>query len=517
MSTDKTNSKNSWLLVDHSENAKHKEIEIEIPFVVGRREKSNLFLRCISVSGKHAEIVQKNDDLWINDLQSTNGTFVNGVRISEATQLNADDLVQFGSIVFRVARQTILDNQEGATPRNAELSELSEIRFNSLLRDGVVPFFQPVFNISENVPQLSGYEILSRGRLDGLCTPEEMFTAAQEMEKTAELSESLRERGLEVADANFSSGKMIFVNTHPSEISSDRLGESLAKIRIAHPDRKFTLELPAAILGMPESMSVIEAATKGMNIDLSIYGFQPKSIRLADLQRLAPKVVKFSSCLVRDIQKDDQRQRELVKSMIKMLVELDIQPMAEMVETSEEHEAVKLLGFELAQGFYYGRPSSVDDCLEKEKVDDQQGESSTLKSESPTPKSLSETSDHVDEAKTPEALPKLVKDENDGVQWLNSQEGHCYTVQLMVTSERKIAEEYIKEQELPEQFVIVPEMGTRRHLFAVFHGSFADRATASETSRKFKNSNYYPLVRKFLSIQAEVEKTREKSSQAETV
>ncbi len=55
-----------------------------------------------AVSRRHAQIIKQGDQVEIDDLGSTNGTYVNGVRISTPTPLRAGDTVQIGSTVFRV-------------------------------------------------------------------------------------------------------------------------------------------------------------------------------------------------------------------------------------------------------------------------------------------------------------------------------------------------------------------------------------------------------------------------------
>jgi len=55
------------------------------PFHVGRRPGLALSIPRGTVSGLHAEIVADGDSLPLRDLKSTNGTFVNGRRITEET------------------------------------------------------------------------------------------------------------------------------------------------------------------------------------------------------------------------------------------------------------------------------------------------------------------------------------------------------------------------------------------------------------------------------------------------
>jgi hypothetical protein len=58
----------------------------------------------IYTSTLHARLFRHNDQLWVEDLGSTNGTFVNSEQITKAVRLGKGDLVQVGSTVFEVSR-----------------------------------------------------------------------------------------------------------------------------------------------------------------------------------------------------------------------------------------------------------------------------------------------------------------------------------------------------------------------------------------------------------------------------
>jgi len=58
----------------------------------------------IYTSTLHARLFRRNDQLWVEDLGSTNGTFVNREQISRAVRLGKGDLLQIGSTVFEVSR-----------------------------------------------------------------------------------------------------------------------------------------------------------------------------------------------------------------------------------------------------------------------------------------------------------------------------------------------------------------------------------------------------------------------------
>jgi len=49
-------------------------------------------------------LFRRNEQLWVEDLGSTNGTFVNSEQIGQAVRLGKGDLLQIGSTVFEVSR-----------------------------------------------------------------------------------------------------------------------------------------------------------------------------------------------------------------------------------------------------------------------------------------------------------------------------------------------------------------------------------------------------------------------------
>ncbi len=69
--------------------------------VIGRQTDCDVRVPAAGISRHHCEVVQDDDGLLINDLGSSNGTWVNQERV-ESKRLSAGDLVSFGSFVFVV-------------------------------------------------------------------------------------------------------------------------------------------------------------------------------------------------------------------------------------------------------------------------------------------------------------------------------------------------------------------------------------------------------------------------------
>ena len=95
-----------WFLAPDQEPERQIPIDRN-PFRIGRSANLPLSLRSEHVSNEHAEIDEQNGKLWIRDLQSTNGTYVNGIKVSDAVALQEGDLIQFAAIAFRVDRASM--------------------------------------------------------------------------------------------------------------------------------------------------------------------------------------------------------------------------------------------------------------------------------------------------------------------------------------------------------------------------------------------------------------------------
>ena len=73
----------------------------QLPGTIGRNAENTVTVNDDQMSRRHAAILQQGDQYWIEDLNSKNGVFVNGVKISEREQLNDGCLIKLGSTIFR--------------------------------------------------------------------------------------------------------------------------------------------------------------------------------------------------------------------------------------------------------------------------------------------------------------------------------------------------------------------------------------------------------------------------------
>jgi FHA domain len=78
-------------------------IEVSAPTVVGRDAQSGIRLdRDEYVSGRHARIEPRPNGAWVDDLGSTNGTFVNGSKLKKGRIAKAGDVIRIGATELQV-------------------------------------------------------------------------------------------------------------------------------------------------------------------------------------------------------------------------------------------------------------------------------------------------------------------------------------------------------------------------------------------------------------------------------
>jgi pSer/pThr/pTyr-binding forkhead associated (FHA) protein len=72
------------------------------PLTVGRGTNNDLPLAGDEyASGRHARFESRRDGVWIEDIGSTNGTFVNGIRLTRERRLVPGDVVRIGETDLR--------------------------------------------------------------------------------------------------------------------------------------------------------------------------------------------------------------------------------------------------------------------------------------------------------------------------------------------------------------------------------------------------------------------------------
>ncbi|MCC2594586.1 FHA domain-containing protein [Tessaracoccus sp. OS52] len=78
-------------------------VPVQSTINLGRAADSTFHLEDDYASARHAQLVQSDALTWVlHDLQSTNGTYVNGRRVTEPTPVTVGDVIRIGKTLMRL-------------------------------------------------------------------------------------------------------------------------------------------------------------------------------------------------------------------------------------------------------------------------------------------------------------------------------------------------------------------------------------------------------------------------------
>lgn len=129
--------------------AKSSEVRLRLPTVVGRGKDAGLTVPHALVSRQHTEIFERDGKLYVRDLGSLNGTFVNNLKIEAEQELGPNQLLTIGNITFRAVYEVAAEAL-GAT-ENSET-----VLFDEVKTDKIAPVVAPVVAMKGGVNKSVG-------------------------------------------------------------------------------------------------------------------------------------------------------------------------------------------------------------------------------------------------------------------------------------------------------------------------------------------------------------------------
>jgi diguanylate cyclase (GGDEF)-like protein len=80
-------------------------------YIVGRDNEAGLVVSRSSVSRQHARLyIDETGNWWVEDMKSTNGTFVNEMRLATPQQLTDSDQIRFGDAIYKFLAGTNIES-----------------------------------------------------------------------------------------------------------------------------------------------------------------------------------------------------------------------------------------------------------------------------------------------------------------------------------------------------------------------------------------------------------------------
>ena len=240
--------------------------------------------------------------------------------------------------------------------------------------------YQPKVSITDN--RIIGAEALLRwyNPERGFIPPDSFIPIADETGQIIQLGEFILQQACEQTsrfwcnNSNCHELNRLSINVSPRQFKQDNFIDRLQEILQQYQTQPGCIELEVTENILIEDTIKVSKklqALKDLGIRISIDDFGTGYASLRYLQQLPIDMIKIDRSFVTHIN-DNQGDLAIVKTIITMARNLDIDIIAEGVETAQQLQQLEQLGCPFYQGFYFSKPLSSDEfyaLLQKQRQD----------------------------------------------------------------------------------------------------------------------------------------------------
>ena len=243
---------------------------------------------------------------------------------------------------------------------------LSDAACGALENGQIGPWFQP--QLSTDTGMVTGFEALARWThpVRGMIPPDEFLPALEQGGAMGRLCEVMLYHALSALrtwDRNGLEIPHVGVNFAPEELRDPRLVEKVEweLDRFELDPCRLSIEVLETVIAASADDTLVRNITGlarlGCLIDLDDFGTGHASI--SSIRRLAVQRLKIDRSFVMKIDRDPEQQR-MLSAILLMAEQLDLDTLAEGVETAGEHAMLAQLGCRHVQGFGIARPMPAE-------------------------------------------------------------------------------------------------------------------------------------------------------------
>ena len=211
--------------------------------------------------------------------------------------------------------------------------------------------YQPIMRAEDRT--VVGYEALMRSDDPGLPHPGAVLDAAERLARLPELGQLIRERATAPMLADEQRG-LLFLNLHPRDLVDEHLVSRTAPLTALASRTVLEVTERASLDNLSDVRRRVERL-RSLGFRIAVDDLGAGYAGLTSFASLEPDYVKFDMSLVRGLDRDPVRQK-LMRSMNDLCVEMNIQTVAEGIETPAERDAVIDTGCHLLQGYLIAKP-----------------------------------------------------------------------------------------------------------------------------------------------------------------
>jgi EAL domain-containing protein (putative c-di-GMP-specific phosphodiesterase class I) len=338
----------------------------ELPFVVGRDESADFTVDSSRVSRRHVMLDRQEGRYVLRDLDSTNGTYVNGKRIAE-TQLSDGDVIVIADFELTFfsgyaaarasATQVMTQPVSGGIADGNDLIIQVRRLHEALTHRSIHARFQPLARLDNG--EVFGYEAVRElDDLPGQGRLAESIVEETECRLTERINQQHRLFSVEQA-TQLSESTHLFLGLQVSEISAEFLPDSLDRLSdiVAHKHQLVAQIPETAVCDIPYFRQFIQGL-RDRDIKIAYGNFCGGPTQIASWHTVAPDFLKMAPSLVNGISRASGGWRS-VQSLIQAMQELGGAAIATGIDNSADVQCLVELGCQYGQGEYFGAPQPI--------------------------------------------------------------------------------------------------------------------------------------------------------------
>lgn len=284
---------------------------------------------------------------------------------------NVEQLISAGKSTLEHAKQGgrsyLAFSHDLANDMYARYELLKDLR-DAVVKKEISIYLQPKVNLTDL--SLIGFEALARWvhQSGQFIPPDQFISLAESSGLIGKLDHSIMRQSCRAIKALHRVGidVPISVNVAGSEITRPGYFESLTHLLSEEDILLSMLELEITESQLIEEKSVINpylSYLKEKSIRVNIDDFGTGYSSLAYLSTLSASTLKIDSSFVWRMN-ESEKDWQILKMIIDLGKTLEMEVIAEGIETQEQLEKLRMLGCDSGQGYYFARPMPVEEAIE---------------------------------------------------------------------------------------------------------------------------------------------------------
>lgn len=298
-----------------------------------------------------------------------------GIAVSNETRRDTEELVRAADVAMYAAKARGKNRYEiyEQTMHTATVERLELLRDleKALDRQEFLVYYQPIVSISTQ--RVAGFEALVRWQHPkrSMILPTRFISLAEECGVISPLGrwvllEACRRATEWCATGSVGSGSIISVNVSAAQLQQATFVSEVASIL-----RETGLDPSRLVLEITESTMMQDPVwtantltqLKGLGLRIAIDDFGTGYSSLSSLRQFPFDILKIDKSFIDRVAESTPEQK-LARTIIDLGKTLNVQVIAEGIESPEQVSSLRSLGCDLGQGFYFARPMSTADVTE---------------------------------------------------------------------------------------------------------------------------------------------------------